>query len=545
MVEHLWTFSGEGDYNGGIGRATSMRFLPGGQLLVAHRKGQVTMLDTMGDPIATPPVPPSSVEDLMARDRADRFVYEFDWEVYSGDDHGLMSIELHPDFATNGEFYLLYTGQPKNVAELPNNAAITPIRPSGEPGAFYPHTNEQIPQWGSLEGGGFSWRDQCFPLQEDDGTGDNGIGLYCEHPYYVDRLKLDMATGKATKLNTLVNAACGASSTHGPGDMKLIPSADGIPGHMDLIFSLGDGALYEQIDLGNPGLDGCYDPSIGGIQGSYRSQRDDFSTGKVLRIPYALLSSDQRLDPMTLDKPIKGLRNPFRMHYQNDDDTLYIGDVGFGDAGTSERIYIHEGISQADKHSNFGWPCIEGIHQFAFEEPGWVYAWDGQREQEQMGRLNDVNDPLCLPVGKAALDYVCAIAEENGNDCAVEDDYGKDGGVAKPYIHDMIPDDTVPDDTWAPPVFEYRLNEKGGGVTDKIDNSPEYAAYCNGDFAAITGLTIYPPNAQGIPTEYRDKLIFSDFIKRCIWYFDSRVPAGEHPHLFVADVGAVDFQVRS
>jgi hypothetical protein len=40
-----------------------------------------------------------------------------------------------------------------------------------------------------------------------------------------------------------------------------------------------------------------------------------------------------------------GLRNPVRMFYHAAADDLYIGDVGFGDAGTSERIFKSNGIA--------------------------------------------------------------------------------------------------------------------------------------------------------------------------------------------------------
>jgi hypothetical protein len=40
-----------------------------------------------------------------------------------------------------------------------------------------------------------------------------------------------------------------------------------------------------------------------------------------------------------------GLRNPVRMYYHAAADDLYIGDVGFGDAGTSERIFKSNGIA--------------------------------------------------------------------------------------------------------------------------------------------------------------------------------------------------------
>jgi hypothetical protein len=40
-----------------------------------------------------------------------------------------------------------------------------------------------------------------------------------------------------------------------------------------------------------------------------------------------------------------GLRNPVRMFYHAAADDLYIGDVGFGDAGTSERIFKQNGIA--------------------------------------------------------------------------------------------------------------------------------------------------------------------------------------------------------
>ena len=127
----------------------------------------------------------------------------------------------------------------------------------------------------------------------------------------------------------------------------------------DFIFSSGDGSQYIEFDPGFEEADGCYVPGAGLDQGVFRSQRLDFPNGKVTRIPGALLDSLVPLEYDQLTYIARGLRNPFRIFYHDTSDILYIGDVGFGDGGTTERIFAVEGIELLEPEvANLGWPCV-------------------------------------------------------------------------------------------------------------------------------------------------------------------------------------------
>jgi hypothetical protein len=239
-------------------------------------------------------------------------------------------MQFHPDWLTGTKkIFVTYTGEPKDVSKLPNNAAVKSMRPSG---------------WGYGPPGntGYSWWDYCQCLDcctQDCANkgGQNRNGEICEHPYYMDRyaVNLDSNPPTATFETTLVELACGSSSTHGPGDLLMIGK--------DFVFSNGDGSQYAEFDPGLP-EDACVDPKLPNPQGQFRSVRDDFINGKVVRIPYALLNSPTTLAHTQLKYVSKGFRNPVRMFYHAGQDSLYIGDVGFGDGGTTERIFKQTGV---------------------------------------------------------------------------------------------------------------------------------------------------------------------------------------------------------
>jgi FtsP/CotA-like multicopper oxidase with cupredoxin domain len=500
-------FSQEGD----LGKPVSLRFLPQegkkqAQVITAHKTGVLALW-----------------ESVYAAEDDYTTLLDIRPIVYSADDHGLLAVELHPDFDQGTtEAFILYTGEPKDVNDLPNNPAVTKFRPNGTKG-LYPATTFPIPEWGTYPAGmeGFEWRDYCINLDAQE-IGENDNGLYCEHPYYVDRVIIDLTTNPPTAelANTVVRGACGVSSTHGPGNLIRVGK--------DLVFSQGDGSQWAFLDSGNPDISGCYDPAQDPIQGVYRAQQEGYSNGKVVQIPYEVLSTGQTLDGADLENIAIGLRNPFRMHYHEEEDALYIGDVGLGDmrAGTSERIFKRAGVAGAAAGaaaSNFGWPCIEGIRSRAFELDGslGVYsAWDGDREVDTMLLLANATSPLCEGVAKAVLDLV-------GPDAVPAD------------VLDIIPADAVADPAWAAPLFEYRGN-KPRLLDDK------YPELCNADFASVTGVFVYPDGGrkgpQGIPAEYRGKLIFADYVKRCVWYFDD-LEAQTPPNVLLANAGIIDMQL--
>lgn len=55
------------------------------------------------------------------------------------------------------------------------------------------------------------------------------------------------------------------------------------------------------------------------------------------------------------------------MYHHPQTDTLYIGDVGFGDTGTSERVFALPNLTTAPAGAaapDFGWPCVEGVRSY-------------------------------------------------------------------------------------------------------------------------------------------------------------------------------------
>eukprot|EP00611_Tribonema_gayanum_P030622 TRINITY_DN8584_c0_g2_i2.p2 TRINITY_DN8584_c0_g2~~TRINITY_DN8584_c0_g2_i2.p2 ORF type:complete len:100 (-),score=12.71 TRINITY_DN8584_c0_g2_i2:673-972(-) len=84
------------------------------------------------------------------------------------------------------------------------------------------------------------------------------------HLPLVRRITIDVKKGKAKKDITLLQAACGASSSHGPGHLLRVGD--------DILFGVGDGSQFTIIDTGLP-EDGCFDPDKGKGQGSLRAIR--------------------------------------------------------------------------------------------------------------------------------------------------------------------------------------------------------------------------------------------------------------------------------
>ncbi|KAG5188997.1 hypothetical protein JKP88DRAFT_193088, partial [Tribonema minus] len=415
-------------------------------------------------------------------------------DVADYNDHGLLSFHFHPQFA-NGvqKAFLLYTGEPKDVNVLPNNAEITPNRPDG---------------WGAGPPGkmGFTWNDQCRCL-DCDGIGPNHYGNICEHPYYLDRVAVDLEAGTMTKEVTLLQVACGSSSSHGPGTVLSIGG--------DLLVSVGDGSQYAELDPGFD-VDGCYVPGAGDDQGVFRAQREDFGNGKVHRIPAALLNAPAAIALEATSPVAIGLRQPFRMFYHAPGDTLWIGDTGFGDGGTTERIY---GLNDASAPvlstavPNYGWPCIEGVFANTADALAGKYTlWDTPSEQERLRYLEDRGLTRCDGIKLAAQ----ALAD----------------GTAPPDDADLM---------WRPPTYEYRV-----GALD-----PNHPDDCGGGLAAITSVFISATNgannssSSGLPADYTGKLIFADHVKQCTWFFDADPATGAPdtsvpPHVITANLGLVD-----
>ncbi|KAG5175187.1 hypothetical protein JKP88DRAFT_172702 [Tribonema minus] len=301
VVEHVWQF----DPDNLAECVVQIQWVPGtDQVVTVHKHGIVRLYPSID----------ASVDDFVQ-------LIDLRIAVDSDSDHGLLSLNFHPNFAgPNGTktAFLMYSGNPKDVTLLPNNAAISPKRPA---------------DWGSQTGdlpGGYEWpEDLCTNLGPD-----NYNGEICEKVYYMDRVNvnLDAATPVMTPDITLYAGVCGSSSTHGPGSLLEING--------DFYFSMGDGSQFAAmgsqfipaplniIDPGFPDVDACYVPGAGLDQGQFRAQRLDFPNGKVMRIPGKLLDSPTPLTFDDMEIVTKGNRQPFRMFYRETDDTLFIGDVG-------------------------------------------------------------------------------------------------------------------------------------------------------------------------------------------------------------------------
>lgn len=466
VVEQVWQLDGA---DGLI----QMKWVPNSdQIITVHRQGTLRLYDSIdADPMT-----------------GYSLLYDMQEDVYSGGtDHGLMSMELSPDFtAAGGSIFVLYTGEPKDVELLPNLAGITPIRP---------------PDFGPT--GVYNWDDTC-PNLAQEGMGENLDGQICEHPYYIDRVTVDLVAMTAVKDITLMQTECGASSTHGPGTILLAGN--------DLLWSQGDGSQYASQDYGNLD-DGCYDPAAPqpGFQGSFRAQRDDSPNGKVHRIPYASLESATELDVMDMEVVTKGLRNPFRIFYHNTTDALYVGDVGYGDATTSERIFRHDAVSTTAVSSNFGWPCVEGVRS----SPNGPYAlFDSAFEAERVAYVAGAGLTGCDGAYAAAEDFMLT--------------------VDPAYVRIASTAATVPDATWVPPLFEYRV--------DLIDVN--YPTVCTSALGSITNVHIY----DGVlaPASITGKLIFADLTKGCVWYFENNADGTPNtdvnPTVLLSGVAVVDMR---
>eukprot|EP00612_Vaucheria_litorea_P002945 CAMPEP_0171462106 /NCGR_PEP_ID=MMETSP0945-20130129/6282_1 /TAXON_ID=109269 /ORGANISM="Vaucheria litorea, Strain CCMP2940" /LENGTH=1259 /DNA_ID=CAMNT_0011988577 /DNA_START=93 /DNA_END=3872 /DNA_ORIENTATION=+ len=463
VVEQVWQFD-----NLNLAEAmTHIEWIPGtDQVVTGHKHGTLRLYSSID----------SDVDDYTE-------LIDMRPDVDSEGDHGLLSFHFHPMFEDGMQkAFVLYTGNPKNVELLPNNEVVALIR-----------------EWGPDFVGMYEW-----PLDLCSQLGDlNENGKICEKVYYIDRLAFDLSGDLPTMVKelTLVNGACGSSSTHGPGTILEVNG--------DLLFSMGDGSQYDIFDAGFELNDGCYVPGGGMDQGNFRAQRDEFFNGKLIKIPAALLDSEVVLSLQDLVIVNKGLRQPYRMFYHEFNDRMYIADVGFGDYGTSERLFIVEEISQflpGGVVHNAGWPCLEGIYdtwEDSFTENYSVY--NAQSEQVRQEYLLENGLTTCDPVYTAVEAYV------NGDVFPATADLG-----------------------WYPPVFEYR--------NDILD--ADYPNYCAGINAAISSVFVY--DGLSLPAEFQGKLIFSDHSKMCLFYFDNddqgNPDFSTYPHILMSNIDVIDIQ---
>ncbi len=253
-------------------------------------------------------------------------------EVGSWHDHGLLGFALHPQFETNGYFYLHYLVDRHYLINY-GTAAYNPASND-----YYSATIGRLTRY----------------------TATKTTGGYSVSPA---SRKIMIGETKTTGIPSLERSHVTGSIVFGTDGTLLIATGDGANGAGTDMGS-DEGTYYEQALA-----DGIITDKEN--VGAFRAQLLDCLNGKILRIDPvtgAGISSNPFYDPAkpnaTRSKVwAMGLRNPFRMSLKpgtgshNPDEgkpgTLYLGDVGYI---TWEEINV---VSKPGQ--NFGWPIFEGL----------------------------------------------------------------------------------------------------------------------------------------------------------------------------------------
>ena len=164
----------------------------------------------------------------------------------------------------------------------------------------------------------------------------------CPTTAYLSRFPLSATgvVGPEQRLFGGIPQICILYTTHGLDDLEFGPDGR-------MYFSVGDGAGFTGIDVGQgPNADFC-GPDEGSQKGALRSQTDYNLNGKIVSaLPDG---TDMRIEA-------KGLRNPFSIQF-DDAGELWIGDTGWSSFEEINRMTPGGG------QENFGWPCYEGPEQ--------------------------------------------------------------------------------------------------------------------------------------------------------------------------------------
>ncbi|TGE18110.1 PQQ-dependent sugar dehydrogenase, partial [Hymenobacter elongatus] len=253
-------------------------------------------------------------------------------EVGAWIDHGLLGFALHPQFDTNGYFYLFYLVDRHHLLNF-GTAAYSPTT-----NEYFNATISRLTRYTATKSG--------------------------------DTYSVNLASRKILLGATKSTGVACLEGTHSTG--TLLFGSDGM-----LLASVGDGATGGTADFGsNP--DSYFAQALqDGIitdkenVGAFRSQLVDCLNGKVLRLDPltgAGVPSNpfyNAADPQAPRSKVwaLGLRNPFRMTLKpgtgstnpadGNPGVLYIGDVGFSNW---EEMNV---VSQA--RQNMGWPLFEGL----------------------------------------------------------------------------------------------------------------------------------------------------------------------------------------
>lgn len=304
----------------GLSNPTVVRFSPDGRVFVAEKSGLIKVFSSLS---ATSP---TVFHDLRKN------VHNF-W------DRGLLGLELHPDFPTVPDVYVLYT-----YDKDPNNA--------------------QFPRWGTPSN---NYSSEGCP----DPPGANTDG--CVVSGRLSRLKA--TSGSSVSDGTEVVLIEGWDMqypSHSVGTVQFGP--DGA-----LYASGGEGAGFAFADYGQKGIpvNPLGDPpsDIGGTQTPPTAEGGATRAQSLRRVsgPALLSGTIIRVDPATgaglSDNPLYGssdanarrivgygLRNPFRFTFRPGTTELWVGDVGWNSWEEINRLPN----PLASSVRNFGWPCYEG-----------------------------------------------------------------------------------------------------------------------------------------------------------------------------------------
>ncbi|GAA3607846.1 LamG-like jellyroll fold domain-containing protein [Microlunatus ginsengisoli] len=252
-------------------------------------------------------------------DSSSRTVADLRLRVFNGGDRGLLGMALDPQYPTRPYLWVLYAKD----AEVGGT----------------------VPKYGNAT----SDYDSC----PDGGAND------CRVSGELSRLTLNPADGTWTNQESvLLSGWCQQYGSHSIGTVTF-----GTDGY--LYVSAGDGASYNNTDVGTIGSERCDDPSPYG--GALRSQsvRRPAGTAAVLNGAVLRLVPDTGApapgNPFASDPdPIRqriiayGMRNPFRIAPRPNTNQMWVADVGWNAWEEINRIDV-DGVAK-----NFGWPCYEG-----------------------------------------------------------------------------------------------------------------------------------------------------------------------------------------
>jgi glucose/arabinose dehydrogenase len=235
-------------------------------------------------------------------------VIDLQQEILNNGDRGLLSVQVDPNWATNGLIYLLYIVDPN---------------------------------------------------QDGNDTEQETFGRLTRYKVYID-INGDMLADPTSR-TVLIGATWpeGIPSihlSHSVGDLRF--AVDG-----SLLLSCGDGAHYDLTDAGGHDPNGFgpgkfdYSEDIG----AFRSQSFTSLAGKILRVDPATgngLPDNPFWTGTATDNQSRiwamGLRNPFRFCIKPGSGSpgrLFIGDVGWN---------TWEEVNSCFGSEDFGWPCTEG-----------------------------------------------------------------------------------------------------------------------------------------------------------------------------------------